>query len=390
MRLNCLHVIAGLNASAGGPSRSASSLCDALAESGVGVVLVAQRLAAESDADMVLPRNRSVIVESVPAYALFRGRLSPTLGHRLRELTADRGMVLIHSHGLWLQCNRVAAQVASRRAVPHIVSPRGMLEPWAFRYRFWKKFPFWHLWQRRVLQEAALLCATSAKEAEGFRRLGFRQPIAIIPNGVDMPRTVSPPRSVAPTTRTALFLSRIHPVKGLEDLVQAWSAVRPDGWHCLVAGPDEEGYEVRIREAVARAGLQECFTFAGPVSGDRKAELFRSADLFVLPTKSENFGVAIAEALAYEIPVITTWGAPWSCLREHRCGWWIDLGAEPLAAALREACALPVETLREMGRRGRCLVAEEFAWPRIGASMHAVYQWVSHGGEPPSCVRLDE
>lgn len=388
MSIRCLQVIAGLNAAAGGPSRSVSALCDALAASGVDVVLAAQRLAAERDAELIVPRHPGVAVAMIPARALYRMRFSPGLPERLHELSRTRQVDLVHSHGLWLQCNRVAAQAAARRAVAHVVSPRGMLEPWALRHRFWKKMPAWHLWQRRALHGAALLCATSAREAEGFRRLGLRQPVAVIPNGIDLPAPGDLSRRAAPPLRTALFLGRIHPVKGLADLVRAWGAVRPAGWRCIVAGPDEEGYAARIRAAVAREGLQECFIFAGPVSGDRKAELFATADLFVMPTQSENFGIAIAEALAYEVPVITTRGAPWAGLLEHRCGWWIDLGAEPLAAALREACALPADALRDMGRRGREFVAEEFTWPRIGASMRAAYQWLLHGGEPPSCVRL--
>ena len=122
------------------------------------------------------------------------------------------------------------------------------------------------------------------------------------------------------------------------------------------------------------------------MEGRTKWELFRQAALFVLPTFSENFGVSIAEALACGVPVITTKGAPWAELRSHRCGWWVDIGAAPLAGALREAVAASDEERREMGRRGQRLVEQRYAWPPIAADMRSVYHWVLGTGTKPACV----
>ncbi|MGB5063775.1 MAG: glycosyltransferase, partial [Candidatus Competibacter sp.] len=162
------------------------------------------------------------------------------------------------------------------------------------------------------------------------------------------------------------------------------------GWKMIIAGPDEGGHQKIVEAAIQHAGLQDDFEFPGSVVyGDEKEALYRSAEVFVLPTFSENFGLVVAEALACGVPVITTKGAPWEGLLTHRCGWWIDIGVEPLVAALREAMNLPPDTLRDMGRRGRAYVEQNFGWPGIAQQMLSVYRWVLGQGDKPDCVMSD-
>src|SRR6185503_9480318 len=148
------------------------------------------------------------------------------------------------------------------------------------------------------------------EEAQHIRDLGLRQPVAIIPNGVEIPDEI-PARPRGKSPRTALFLGRIHPIKGLLNLVYAWAETSPPGWHMVIAGPDDTGYRAEVEQAIKRAGLTDHFSFAGPVAGEAKATLYRQADLFILPSHTENFGLSIAEALTYGVPVITTKGTPW-------------------------------------------------------------------------------
>jgi glycosyltransferase involved in cell wall biosynthesis len=263
-----------------------------------------------------------------------------------------------------------------------------MLEPWAFRYRRWKKLPVWLLWERRGLQSSAVLHATSEQEATNIRALGLRAPIAVIPNGVDVP-DLPPPGNRAHEQRRAVFLSRIHPVKGILNLIEAWRQVRPHGWSLLIAGPDEANHLSSVQAAVRQAGLTPTVKFVGPVYRQQKQDLLNSADLFILPTFSENFGIVVAEALASAVPVITTKGAPWKCLETHGCGWWVDVGVPPLARALSEATQCSQTELRQMGLRGRHLVAEKFAWPPIALQMRAVYEWCLGGGPRPEWVRTE-
>jgi len=189
---------------------------------------------------------------------------------------------------------------------------------------------------------------------------------------------------------TALFLSRIHPVKGLLNLVAAWDRLRPAGWRMVICGPDEGGHLEQVKRTVAKVGLSSAFEFKPAVYGLEKNALCASADLFVLPSFSENFGLVIAEALACGVPVITTKGTPWEELHTRQCGWWIDIGVEPLVAALREAMALSDEQRKVMGQRGRRLVEENYSWPKIGADMKAVYEWVLRSGPRPDCIEVTE
>jgi glycosyltransferase involved in cell wall biosynthesis len=287
-----------------------------------------------------------------------------------------------------------------------------MLAPWALQYKRWKKKIAWWLYQRRDLRSARCLHATGQQEVDSLRALGLRNAIALIPNGVELPEggkeklktemlkaemgdestnaklkaDIGSQRSEGRRLRKVLFLGRIHPVKGLRYLVEAWHIARPGGWRCILAGPDEAGHQKELEAILRLRKLENAFKFPGMMENDQKTKLLREADLFVLPSFTENFGMVIAEALAAGLPVITTKGTPWQELRTRQCGWWIDIGVEPLAAALREATSISDQERHEMGRRGRGLVEEKYSWPQIGRDMVAVYQWVLGKGPKPVCV----
>ena len=251
-----------------------------------------------------------------------------------------------------------------------------MLEPWARRHRRWKKTLAWAAFQRRDLHAAAALHATAASEASHLRDLGLRQPIAVIPNGVTVPEdTAAHDNEERGLPRRALFLSRLHPKKGLPLLLDAWAAVAPSRWELVIAGPDEGGHLADLEGQVERLGLQGVH-FKGPVPDTEKWDLYRSSDLFVLPTYSENFGVVVAEALAAGVPVLTTTGAPWSDLVDRRCGWWVGPALEPLRDALQVATGASDTERCAMGLRGRALVEEHYAWGSIAEHMLEVYEWL--------------
>ena len=320
------------------------------------------------------------------------GRVQPLRGafeRLLEERIAATRAAAVHDHGIWLDSNRAAARVADRRSVARIVSPRGMLSEWSLAHRGWRKRIAWRAYQRRDLETADALHATSDLEAEEIRAAGIGVPIAILPNGVELPpeaeRDPAPPDRI----RRFLFLSRIHPKKGLEALVEAWRAARPAGWELVIAGPDERGHRAQIERQARGLGADSAIRFRDAVSDDEKWGLYGTADVFVLPTSSENFGAVVAEALASSVPVITTRAAPWSSLVEHGCGWWTEVGVEPLSAAIREAAELPDGDRRAMGARGRRLVAERFAWPVIARRMIDVYHWLAGERAAPDCVRTD-
>ena len=381
-----LHTVASLKASSGGTSRSVPALCEALGALHLSVSLVAQSAQWPVGPDLI-PDARLVRTHLVPAVNLPAIRISyaPGFEREMKSICKRQHIDLVHMHGVWMHANHVTARVAKDLDIPLVVSPRGMLEEWALAYRGLKKRIAWQLYQATDLRSARAFCATSQEEARQLRELGFHQPIAVIPNGVDMPHLTAP-RPVKVGERKVLLLSRIHPKKGLLDLVQAWAAIRPVGWQLIIAGPDENGYTKVVKAAAADAALDGMVQFFGEVSGEEKERLWQQADLFVLPTYSENFGIVIAEALAWGIPVITTRGAPWSDIVDWKCGWWIDQGTEALRAALASAMRLSDAERQAMGENGRRLVHEKFEWNRVARDTAAFYRWLLEPGQKPECV----
>jgi glycosyltransferase involved in cell wall biosynthesis len=295
---------------------------------------------------------------------------------------------ILHVHGLWQMPNVYPAWQRRRyEGVRLIHAPRGMLGAEALRISAWKKKPFWWLLQRSALQNADCLHATAHSEYEEIRQLRIETPVAIIPNGIDLPDRQDRVRKGA--ERVVLSLGRLHPKKGLDRLIRAWSGLEaefPD-WTLRISGPAELGYDAVLRE-LSRSLATKRVQIDDAVYGEKKLEAFRSADLFVLPSLNENFALTVAEALASEIPVMSTKGAPWAGLERERCGWWIDHGVEPLASALRSGMSLRDEERSAMGARGRAWMARDFGWDRIAREMVEVYSWLKFRTARPSCVQL--
>ena len=251
-----------------------------------------------------------------------------------------------------------------------------MLEPWALKYKWLKKVVAWHVYQARSLGRAAVLHAASESEAENLRLLGLCHPIAVVTYGVPLPQ-LSPPDGASPShrARTALYLSRLHPKKGLEMLLEAWAQVNPPGWSLVVAGSGDPGYTAYLRRRAGALGLNETVRFVGDVRGTAKDALLRGADLFVLPSYSENFAIAVAEALASGVSVLTTRGTPWSELELHGCGWWVDPTPSALARGLSEATNTPHSELVSRGYRGHRLISKKYGIEGATARMLQTYEW---------------
>ncbi|MDY7020966.1 MAG: glycosyltransferase, partial [Cyanobacteriota bacterium] len=292
-----------------------------------------------------------------------------------------------------------ARQAALIHQLPLVISPRGMLESWSLKNSWYKKWPAWILYERKNLKSATAFHATSDEEVQSIRRLGYQQPIALVPNGITIPSLDNlPGREVLSQAfpelkdkKWLLFLSRLHPKKGIDNLLYVWQSLItqfPD-WHLIIAGPDLIGYKAKLESLTTQLNLTEKVTFTGMLSGERKITALSQSDLFVLPTHSENFGIAIAESLAYSVPAITTKGAPWKDLIDYDCGWWIDDNQKALKEALLEAMKLSDQERQEMGYRGRIMVDEKYSWGVIAEEMSKVYHWILGNGDRPSCIHLD-
>lgn len=372
--MKMIHVIPHVDHEAAGPSYSVPRLCESLAVRGHDVELscLASRLS--------IPGVKIDLHPQLPFFGKFA--VSPRHACSLRR-KAD-GVDIVHNHSLWSMVNVAAGWVVPGSAAKLVTSPRGTLSPWALKRSRLLKQLLWPL-QRRVLARADLLHATSDTEHGEIRAQGFRGPVAVIPNGIDLPEPGT--RCPAGDGRTLLFLSRIHPTKAIDRLLHAWlrvQAAHPD-WRLVVAGTGEPEH-VREIENLSQALRLERIEFPGPLYGPAKSRAYLEADLFVLPTHTENFGMVVAEALAHACPVVVSRGAPWSGVEREGCGWWVSNDPETLASALGRAMRLTRSERASMGLKGRIWMQREFGWSIVAARMEAAYEWLARGGKAPGFI----
>ncbi|SRR6266487_1004952 len=374
--------IATLDPQHGGPARTVPALCRALVRRGTDLELVTIAERGRGAASIETAGFNATVIETRATRYQPRSWAAQFKDALSNALRAKKDVVL-YDVGLWLPSNHFATQIAAKTQTPLVSSPRGMLSAQALQFAKWKKRLAWIAYQKSDMKRARVLHATSENEAKDFRARGLTQLIAIVPNGVEVPLEL--PRRLRPNgaTRTLLFLSRLHPIKGLKDLVRAWAQVRPPHWRVVLAGPDEDGHRGEVESLIASLNLQSDFEFAGPADNETKWKLLSSADLFVLPSYSESFGLAIAEALAAEVPVITTRATPWSELQSNQCGWWIETGVAALANSLAEATNKTAAELRGMGERGRKLVLGKYSWDVVAEKMLSLFEWLIGRGEQP-------
>lgn len=301
----------------------------------------------------------------------------------LRQWVANANVVHVHSD--WTFPVWWASREAVRQGKPLVMSPRGCLDPVRLAHSAWKKRIVAPL-DRRCLLAASAIHATSEAEREWIKGFLHAPPravrIEVIPNGVELPMMPSREgRRSMPQDRirTVFALGRLHPLKGLDLLLDAWhelSAKRADlpGWRLLIAGPDVQSVSAKL-EQQARALKLGNVAFSGPLYGDEKARLFQTADIAVVPSRSESFGNVVAEALAAAMPVVTTTATPWAEI-DGLCGWCVAPTGAALARALSAAMKLSDHERAELGERGRKLVEDKYAWPRVGREMQRLYEAV--------------
>jgi poly(glycerol-phosphate) alpha-glucosyltransferase len=320
---------------------------------------------------------------------------SPELGRKL----GSAGLGVLHVNGLWTFISIAARLWSADGRASYVVSPHGMLDPWALRHRRWKKRIASTLYERGHLRRAACLHALCDAEYEAIRALGLRNPVCVIPNGVNPVGRAArvPPtwrRTLPDSAKVLLYLGRLHPKKGLANLVQAWSEVRRErgkaarAWCLVIAGWDEDGHQASLENIALGNGAAEAVRFIGPQFGADKSATFRSSDAFILPSFSEGLPMTVLEAWAHGLPVLMT---PHCNLPEgfaEGAALPIEPSPEGITRQLRAVLAMSDEHRREFGVRGLRLAGTRFDWNRIAAQLASVYCWVSGIGPRPDCVRL--
>jgi glycosyltransferase involved in cell wall biosynthesis len=291
---------------------------------------------------------------------------------------------ILHDHGIWRMANLFPLFVSGNTPARMICSPRGMLSSWSMNHKFLIKQPFWNLLQKPALKRCHCFHATAVSEYESIRHEGLSAPVAIIPNGIDIPKLDEKDAK----KKRVVFLSRIDPKKGLDMLIPAWHAIAsefPD-WDLVIAGPLNSGYARSMQSLANTLGAPRT-SFIGQTLGEEKRRLLSTASLFVLPTYSENFGLVIAEALAHGTPVITTTETPWEDVPARKCGWIIPPERTSLESAMRQAMHSPLPELASMGQSGRRWMQADYSWQRSAEMMQQTYRWLLDGGDRPEWVK---
>lgn len=390
--MKVLHVITTLRKTAG-PSIFCVELCQAL-----GMTSSTIAICDSTASDLYLPQSCEI-----PNYHVVSIQ-SVLKGNELFDL--------VHIHGIWEWDLHRVRKWASRHCVPYCITTHGGIFPWAMAHKRWKKIIPWFFYQKRDLQEAKFIHATAKQEKKWIRNLGFQNQVVVAPLGVTLSNV--PLIKSHYDVRTLLFVGRIYPVKGLMNLLQAFTLLSPKerlGWQVKIVGPDQASHRIELEQLIVKLGIGDHVVFTGALFGTDKDQVYKDANIFVLPSFMENFGAVVVDALSFTLPVITTKGTPWqelngrntafepgdSCYESNadalseelrkqpccneivangRCGWWIDVGIEPLVQALKEAIALSDEERHMMGMNGRRLVEEKYTWESVAEKMYIAYEQV--------------
>ncbi len=374
----------------GGPIRSIHGLAASLARRGHDVHVYTTNV--DGDSLLDVPTDRPVLRDGVavhyfPVPALKRLWWSPALERRLRETIA--GFDVVHVHGVFLLPMRAAARAAAAAGVPYVVAPRGMLIRDLIRRKSrWAKTAWINLVERTTLARAAAVHVTAEIEGAELPTLGlpFRR-VVCIPNGVDWPSEHASleegPFARLPE-RYVLFLGRVSWEKGLDRLIAAWRWV-PEV-PLVIAGNDDENHRPHLEELARSVGVADRVIFVGPANDTHKWALYERAQLFVLPSYSENFGNAVAEAMAMGCPAVVTPEVGIAALLESTGAGVVAAGApEILGPAIAGLLADPVRR-REMGRRGAEAARARLSWSGVAAAAERLYQDVSHRGVARTAV----
>lgn len=363
--MKIVHYIPSIDRTAGGTSTYMQVLAK-----GLGEIAEVHIITHASENPLVM---ENCTVHYVHNYQPLSYSWNTSIAFLLDEIKPD----IVHVNCCWMPACAAVQRIAQNRGYKVVLTPHGMLEPWIIKRHYWtRKVPALWLYQKAAVQRADCVQATAESERDNLLKLGYNSNIKVVRLGIDA-ESIEMKRSWK-KSRQILFLSRVHVKKGINFLVEAADVLRNElqGYKILVAGEGDADYVEAMKRMICDRGLQDIVQLIGGVYGDEKWRLFQTSDFFVLPTHSENFGLAIAESLASGTPVITTVGTPWSDLNSSEAGAWIEIGTEPLVETLRRFLSLSEDELETMGRNGRRLIETKYSAHVMAEQMMEVYKSV--------------
>jgi poly(glycerol-phosphate) alpha-glucosyltransferase len=316
----------------------------------------------------------------------------------LRQSLGERPVDLLHLHGLWMYCSVATHRWSVTHRRPYVISPHGMLDPWALANSGWKKRLARWFYEDANLRDAGCIHALCEPERQAIRDCGLANPICVIPNGVDPPPVALPAlpewrRQLPSDALVLLYLGRLHPKKRVLELIQAWHSARSSApadkspWHLIIAGPGPADYVQQLHDCIEQLALSENVRLVGAQYGAAKQATLGAAHGFILPSVSEGLPMAALEAWAWGLPALLT---PQCNLPEGfavGAALRIEPDRDAIAAGLATLFAASGTTRCDIGQRGRELVNAHFTWTRVADDFDAVYRWLLGSGDRPNCVK---
>jgi glycosyltransferase involved in cell wall biosynthesis len=386
IKMKVLHIIPSVAPIRGGPSKAVLEMVKALRDKGIETEIATTN---DNGPDLLdVPLKQRTEYKQVPIY--FFPRFSPHI-HPVREfafsneLTAwlwqkIRSYDLLHIHAIFSYPSTVAMAIARQQKVPYIVRPLGQLCEWSLQQSALKKQIYLNVIEKANINGASILHLTSKQEQQELSRLNLSTPSFILPHGISIPPTIPNARvrlrehlKLPSDEPIILFLSRLHPKKGLDYLIPALGKLTHHRFTFVIAGTGSSEYEAEVKSLVASQGIENCTYIAGFVEGESKNLLMQGADLFALTSHSENFGVAVLEALAAGLPVLVTDGVALADLvKEKNLGYVTELDVKEIASVLQQALEHPQE-IKEIGKRARQLISESYTWNQVASNLSSIY-----------------
>lgn len=383
--MKVLHVIPSVALVRGGPSQAVLEMVASLRSHGVAAEIATTN---DNGPDLLpVPLGQRVDYGQVPVY--FFPRFSPSIAS-LREFAISAALTrwlwqhsfeydLLHIHAIFSYPSTTAMTIARLQKIPYIVRPLGQLCQWSLQQSCTKKQAYLALIERANLNGSRAIHCTSRQEHQEVARLQLQSPSVVIPHGLTPPIPLQNARdrlrqllNLPPQEPLILFLSRLHPKKGLDTLIPALGKIQQK-FTFVLAGSGTAEYEAEVEQLLATNGISDRTYRSGFISGEMKELLLQGCDLFALTSHSENFGVVVLEAMAAGLPVVVTPGVALAAVvQAHQVGYVPELTIDAIAQALNQGLSQP-QALRAMGDRARQVVEQHYTWNQTSANLAQVY-----------------